>query len=139
MPVNDLAREDVVTAASDTPISELASKMEESGVGSVVITSGKKPVGIVTDRDLALRALKDGQDPFEMVAEDVMSTELHTISPDTGFYEAADIMAEHGVRRLIVSHDDTLDGIIAIDDLTELFADEQEQLADVIRAQRPAY
>jgi CBS domain-containing protein len=48
-------------------------------------------------------------------------------------------MAEHGVRRLPVCDDETLAGIITADDLTELLADEQQHLADLVRAQRPDY
>ncbi len=55
-------------------------------------------------------------------------------------HQAAELMCEHGVRRLpVCDADDELVGIITADDLTELLADEQQQLADVIRAQRPPY
>ncbi|UWG48419.1 CBS domain [Halanaeroarchaeum sp. HSR-CO] len=139
MPIEDLARSEVVTADPGTSVTELANSMESKDVGSIVITEGDEPVGIVTDRDLALRVVGADVDPGTQTAEDVMTTELTSIGSEAGFYEAADLMAESGIRRLPVCEGDVLVGIITADDLTELLADEQQQLANVIRAQRPEY
>jgi CBS domain-containing protein len=139
MPIEDLARSDAVTAAPDTPVAELAAIMNEEHVGSVVITEDETPVGIVTDRDLTVRVLGEGVDPTDLTAEDVMTSDLHTAEPDAGFYEAVTRMADRGIRRLPVCEGDTLVGIITADDVTELLADEQQHLGDVIRAQRPEY
>jgi len=139
MPINDLARSDTVTAGPETPVVELAATMDEESVGSVVITTDGAPVGIVTDRDLTVRVLGAETAPATLTAADVMTTELCTIESAAGFYEATSLMAEHGVRRLPVCEGETLVGIITADDLTELLADEQQQLGDVVRAQRPEY
>jgi CBS domain-containing protein len=139
MPIEDLARSDVTTAEPDTPVADLAATMAESNVGSVVITDGETPVGIVTDRDLSLRVLGEERDPTGLTVAEVMSEDLHTADPDDGFYEATAMMAENGVRRLPVSDGDRLVGIITADDIAELLADEQQQFADVLRAQRPEY
>jgi len=128
-----------VTADADTPVHDLASTMDERNVGSIVVTRGDDPVGIVTDRDLAIRVLAGGADPASATAEDVMSGDLCTIGRGEGFYRATELMSEHGVRRLPVIHDGELVGIVTADDLTELLADEQEQVAEIIRAQRPPY
>lgn len=139
MPIDDLARSDVVTADRETAIADLAATMDDADVGCVVITDGETPVGIVTDRDLTVRVLATGDDPDELTAEDVMSEDLLTIERTAGFYEAADLMSDNGIRRLPVSDDDALVGIITADDLTELLADEEQKLAEIIRAQRPEY
>ena len=139
MPIEDLARSDVVTASPDDSVDHLAATMDEEGVGSVVITNGDTPVGIVTDRDLAIRVLAEGLDTESLTAADVMSEGLATIERGAGFYQATNLMSEHGVRRLPVCEGDTLVGIITSDDITELIADEEQQLADIIRAQRPPY
>jgi CBS domain-containing protein len=139
MPINDLARTDVVTAGPETTVAELAATMDEENVGSIVITDEAAPVGIVTDRDLAVRVLGEQADPAERTAEDVMSSDLCTASRDTGFYEAATLMAENGIRRLPIREDDRLMGIVTSDDLHEMLADEQQQFAEIIRAQRPRY
>ncbi|WP_247008098.1 CBS domain-containing protein [Halorientalis litorea] len=126
MPIDDLARSDVVTASPETPVTDLAVTMAEENVGSVVITNGDTPVGIVTDRDLTVRTLADGADPTAQTASDVMSSDLCTAERDAGFYAATSSMAEHGVRRLPVCENETLVGIITSDDLMELLADEQQ-------------
>lgn len=139
MPIEDLARSDTVTAAPDTPVADLAATMNEENVGSVVITNDESPVGIVTDRDLAVRVLGEGRAPSDQTAEDVMTEDLHTVDTAAGFYEATNLMADHGIRRLPVSEGDTLVGIITADDVAELLADEHQQLGDILRAQRPEY
>ncbi|MFB6185590.1 MAG: CBS domain-containing protein [Halobacteriaceae archaeon] len=139
MPIDDLARSDTVTASPDTPVTELAGTMDEENVGSIVITNDETPVGIVTDRDLTVRVLGEERDPADQTAEDVMTDDLRTVEPDAGFYRAASLMADQGIRRLPVCEDDTLVGIITADDITELLADEQQQLGDIIRSQRPEY
>lgn len=140
MPIENLARSDVVTAQEDEPVQELATRMDDSHVGSVVITDGDEPTGIVTDRDLATRVIGDGMDPTETTAGDVMSDDLTTVDHTAGFYRATELMSEHGIRRLPVCNDsDELIGIITADDLNELLADEHMQLSDVIQAQRPEY
>ena len=139
MPIEDLARGDAVTADPETPVTELATIMYEENVGSVMITTDETPVGIVTDRDLTIRVLGEQIAPTEQTAEDVMTTDLYTAEPGDGFYEAANLMADHGIRRLPICEGDRLVGIITADDITELLADEQQHLGDTIRAQRPAY
>ncbi len=139
MPIQDLARSDTVTAAPETPVTELAATMAAESVGSIVITTDETPVGIVTDRDLTVRVLGEDIDPADQTAEDVLTDDLCTAESDTGFYEAASLMAEHGIRRLPVCEGDTLVGIITADDITELLADEQQHLGDIIRGQRPEY
>ncbi|QLD91238.1 CBS domain-containing protein [Natronomonas salina] len=140
MPIQELARDDVVSASTDATVRELARTMDHRSVGSVVITDGDEPMGIVTDRDLTTRVLTEADDPDGWTATDVMSTNLWTLEPDAGFYEAARLMADNGIRRLPVCTDDgSLEGIITADDLTELLADESQHLAAVIRAQRPEY
>ena len=139
MPVDDLARSDVVTADPETPVAQLAATMAEEAVGSIVITEDDSPVGIVTDRDLTVRALAEGADPDGQTAAEVMTEEVQTIDRGSGFYQVTDLMSDEGIRRLPVCDGDDLVGIITADDLTELLADEQQHLAAVIRAQRPAY
>ena len=139
MPIEDLARREVVTASADTAVTDLASTMKEHSVGSVVITEEVTPTGIVTDRDLTVRVLAEEADPEGLTAADVMTDDLCTIEEGSGFYTACELMNRHGVRRLPVCDDGELVGIITGDDFTELLADEHQQFAEVIRAQRPPY
>lgn len=139
MPLRDLARTDVITAGPETTVPELARLMRDESIGSVVITTDEKPIGIVTDRDLTTRVLAEETATPDR-AEGVMSTDLCAVEPDAGFYEAAEMMSEYGIRRLpVCTEEDELVGIITADDMTELLAEETELLASVIKAQRPAY
>jgi len=106
MPIKNLARSDVVTAASDESIHELAETMRDEDIGSVIIVDGDSPVGIVTDRDLTMQVLAERADPDEISAEDVMSGDVQTIAHDAGFYEAAELMSENSIRRLPVTGSD---------------------------------
>jgi signal-transduction protein with cAMP-binding, CBS, and nucleotidyltransferase domain len=139
MPVDDLARGDVVTADTDTPVEELASTMADESVGSVVVTDGDDPVGIVTDRDLTVRVLAGDHDPEESVAADVMTEKLETVDASAGFYDVATLMSDTGIRRVPVVENGDLVGIITLDDVTELLGDEQHHVAEIVRAQRPPY
>ncbi|MEA1931008.1 MAG: CBS domain-containing protein [Euryarchaeota archaeon] len=140
MPVDDLARSDVVTATEETPVSELGQTMADETVGSVVIVDDETPVGIVTDRDLALRCVAEESEMSDKTAENVMTEDLETIDRTAGFYEAVDRMSDNGIRRLPVTDDSgELVGILTSDDLTTLLADEQQGLSKVIEAQRAPY
>jgi len=83
MPIQDLARSDVITATKETAVAELAQTMADETVGSVVVVDDETPVGIVTDRDLALRCVAD--ETADKTADNVMSEDLKTIEPDAGF------------------------------------------------------
>ena len=140
MALKHLARSDVVTADGDRSVGELASMMDDHHVGCIVVIDGDEPVGIVTDRDLATRVIGAGRDPSSLTAADVMTDDPVTIGENDGFYQATELMGDHGVRRLPVTDDDGgLAGIITADDLQELLADEHAHLAGVIQAQRPPY
>jgi len=140
MPVEDLARSDVVTATEETAVSEIAQQMADETVGSVVIVDDQTPVGIVTDRDLALRCVAEESEIGDQTAGNVMSENLETIQQDAGFFEAVDQMSESGIRRLPVTDGSgDLVGILTTDDLTTLLADEEQGLSKVIEAQRPPY
>lgn len=114
--------------------------MADETVGSVVIVDDNTPVGIVTDRDLALRCVAEESDIGDQTAGNVMSENIETIQQDAGFFEAVDLMSESGIRRLPVTDEGgDLVGILTTDDLTTLLADEEQGLSNVIEAQRPPY
>lgn len=149
MPIKDLARNDPVTASPDASLEELATAMRDEQVGSVVVAEDGKPVGIVTDRDLALRTYateettgqtaSDGGTPQLETAADVMTPDPFCVDCEAGVAELTEAMSENGVRRIPVTEDDELTGIITLDDLSRLLSDEQANLASVIEAESPAY
>jgi CBS domain-containing protein len=107
----------VVTAALDSDVLKVAQLMRDRNVGSVVVCDpGGQPVGMVTDRDLAIRALADDNPTSQPVSEHV-SRPLVTGEPDTDLEEAAALMVQHRIRRLPVVDEGGLVGIVTLDDI----------------------
>ena len=116
MRIRDVMTESVVTATPDTSVREVAETMRERNVGSVVLVEDGRPVGFVTDRDLAVSVLADARDPSDRAC-DHASAPVVTAGPDLDITEAAELMVEHGIRRLPVLEGGELIGIITLDDL----------------------
>jgi CBS domain-containing protein len=112
----------VVTAAPERTVREIAELMRERNVGSVVLVEGGRPVGFVTDRDLALSIIADGRD-FGDHVRDHASTPVILAEPQMNLEEAAELMVRHGVRRLVVVDGDRLSGIVTLDDLVSRTGD----------------
>lgn len=139
MTIQAVAREDVFTVAPDTTVVDIADLMAREQVGSTVVVDGDHPIGIVTDRDLALDVIGVGADPAEKTARDVMHADLFTVEADTGVFEAINEMCEAGVRRVPIVDGDVLVGIVTMDDLLVLLAGELTNLASIIQSESPPY
>lgn len=137
MTIERFIRRDVVTASMDATAAGLARLMKAEAVGSVVVVSGEKPVGIVTDRDLVLYVMAAGLAPEEVPGRDVMSEELFTVDTDADVFAVAGKMNDAGVRRVPVVEDGTLVGIVTLDDLVVVLANELGNLAGVIEGEMP--
>jgi CBS domain-containing protein len=94
---------------------EVAVKMKELNVGAIPIVDQDKLVGMITDRDIAVRGVAE-KNPGSTKVEDIMSDKLITISPDSTSQEAAKLMAEHQIRRLPVVEEGKLIGIVSLGD-----------------------
>jgi CBS domain-containing protein len=115
--IRDVMTESVVTAAPDATVREVAKTMRERNVGSVVVVDVEgRAVGFLTDRDLAVSVLADGRDGSDAAA-DFASSPVVFGAPDMDVSEAADLMVEHGIRRLPVLAGEALIGIVTLDDL----------------------
>jgi CBS domain-containing protein len=140
MPVEDVARTNVMTAHRDQSAGNLATVMKEENVGSVIIEDDGRPVGIVTDRDLVVDVLEPRSDPSEVTAADLMTETLVTVALDEGLFGTIELMNEHSVRRLpVVGPDGGIAGIVTLDDLVVVLTDELDSLAGVIEAESPPY
>ena len=122
MLIREVMTEEVVTAAPERTVREIAELMRERNVGSVVLVDSERPVGFVTDRDLALSVIADGRDFGDHVA-DHASSPVITAQPSMEVEEAAELMVRHGVRRLVVVDGDRLTGIVTLDDLSSRTGD----------------
>lgn len=138
MPVENIMS-DVVTAERGSSIKELAETMESEGIGDVVIAEDDRPVGIVTDRDVALAVAKH-DDLGGIDADHLMTEDPVTIDRDAEAIELPKAMAEGKVRRIpVVDDDGNLAGIATLDDVVATIGEEMEDVATVIEAQSPGY
>jgi len=136
MKIRDIMTADVATATPDTTLEEIATIMKRDDVGSVPIVEDKELYGIITDRDIVLRCIAEGQHPGEVRAEDILTEDLHTVEPDDDVEEAAELMSRHQVRRLPVVEDGRLVGMIAIGDIAVKEGDDRrsgDTLQDISR------
>jgi CBS domain-containing protein len=120
----------------DTPVSEAAQLMEEEDVGSLPVLDGEELVGMVTDRDIVIRAVAKGKDPRGMPVRDVATREVVTVNADDSLGDALDLMAAHQVRRLpVVSEDRQLVGVLSQADAAIHAKEKQvgEMLEDISR------
>jgi CBS domain-containing protein len=106
------------TLKLDATLVDAAKIMRDEDTGVVPITDGDSLMGLITDRDIAIRAVAEGKDPTSMKVRDCASKELVTIDPQQSLDEALRLMAKHQVRRLpVVEDDNRLIGIVAQADI----------------------
>lgn len=139
MSINQLVQSTVVTADRNTPIADVAATMATENVGSVIIVEEDRPVGLVTDRAIAL-SLADQASVEGRRASDVMTDDLVMVGPDTGVFDLVRTMSEEGIRRVPVVNDEgSLEGIVTLDDVLSMLAEELAFLADVVESQSPRF
>jgi CBS domain-containing protein len=113
----EAARKSPATVACDHTITEAAETMDRRAVGAlVVVESDGRPVGIVTDRDLVVRAVARRLSPDARV-DSVMSTDLVTLAPDADLRDALKIFEDRAIRRLPLVAGEQLVGMLTMDDL----------------------
>ena len=137
MKIGEICKRHVITTTKDSTAHELAYLMAKDHVGSVVIVekqaAGMCPIGIVTDRDLALKVIANKLDPNICTAENLMNEELITGYLSSGVTETMRHMRRNGIRRLpVVDHNQVLAGIITIDDLIDVVMSELSELSETI-------
>jgi len=141
MNVSEICNRTVVVAKRDLVLSEAAYLMREHHVGSLVIVDetnkGSVPVGIVTDRDIVVAVVAEGVDPRKVTVGDVMRPELVAVKEDVSVFEALRLMRGRGIRRVpVLAADGSLAGIVTVDDLLEIVAEELNQLVRAIATEQ---
>lgn len=134
MSAGEYCNREVIVVSKSEPLSEAISLMRSHHVGDVIVVettaAGAIPVGILTDRDIVLEILAEDVDPNAVSISDVMSYELVTVSADTKLIDTIKLMRDKGVRRIpVVNQQGVLEGLLSVDDLLELLA---EQLTDIV-------
>jgi CBS domain-containing protein len=141
MRLTEVMTQGVITAETSDALHRVGELMRDRNVGSVVVCDGGRPVGVITDRDLALAVAADGVDVDEE-AGDYASRPLVTGHVDMEIEEAVALMVQHRIRRLPVTKDDDLAGIVTIDDLAVRAGDlhqAQQITAEVAKAALPEF
>ena len=125
----------VVTAAPIETVLAVAQRMAENDVGAVVIVSEtNEPIGIVTDRDIVTRAVARELAPQHTPVSVVMTRALRTVDESLPIEQALGTMASAQVRRLVVTGErGQLRGVVSIDDVLELMAEESESVRRALR------
>ncbi len=136
MKINDIMTPGVDLVLTDTTLVEIAQKMRSDDVGAIPVGENDRLVGMVTDRDIVIRAVADQRDPASVTARDVMTGDMIWCYDDADVDEAAGAMRRNGVRRIpVVNHDKRLVGMISIGDITrastELAGDTLRELSAV--------
>ena len=138
MNLMQICTDEVVTVRHGTTIIEAARTMRDKHVGTVIVMSDMqptRPAGILTDRDIVIRAVAFAGQKTLLTVEQAMSPALVVAPASTDVHEALRVMREKGVRRLVVTGTDgELKGIVSFDDLVMLFAEEFTDMAKSIAA-----
>ena len=112
--VKDVMTERPRSVTPDTSLDQVAELMESEDVGVIPVVEGDRLLGVVTDRDIVIRAVARRKDPRGMPAREVASQDLVTVEPETKLDDALRLMARYQVRRLPVVEDgDRLVGVVA--------------------------
>lgn len=140
MPIEELCERKVLTATPETSVYLAAKLMKENNIGNVVVVDNKtgsvKPIGIITDRDIATKIVADNVDPTKVCVNDMMTGSLFSLNKNQGVSEALKMMSEKGVRRVPVVDDaGNIVGILTVDDFFMLIAHEVAHIAKLISKQ----
>ena len=115
MKIKDIMSRDIVTCTPTDLISEIAQSMRALDIGCMPVVDGPRIIGMITDRDIVTRSVaEDGQ----RFVKDVMTQDVISVGPEASSEEAAEIMAQHRIRRLPVIKNDSLVGFVALADLS---------------------
>ena len=117
MKAKDIMSRPIITEDEDAAVAKIAGDMEELGIGSVVITKEGKPVGIITERDIALKVLLKDRRANEVKAKEIMASPIVTIEAEASVDEACKLAAKKRIKRLPVVENGVPIGIVSIRDI----------------------
>lgn len=139
MSVGRICIREVDTADVTETVQEAAERMCARNVGTLIVLNPEhQPLGIVTDRDLAIRVVARGKDPFTTTVGEIMTLFPRTVHEETAIEDAIPIMRVGPFRRLpVVDHEGKLVGLLSMDDVLELLAEEFREIGQLLRAERP--
>ncbi|WP_175410968.1 CBS domain-containing protein [Streptomyces sp. TRM64462] len=131
--VREVMTAGVAAVRPDASLVEAAQLMRAQDIGDVLVADGDLLVGVVTDRDITLRAVAEGADPLTVNAQTVCTPDPVCVAPDDEVSTAVELMRRHAVRRLPVVEDGRPLGVVSLGDLA-ISEDPDSALADISRA-----
>jgi CBS domain-containing protein len=131
--VQEIMTRDPRTVDASATLRDAARVMSDSDIGDVVVTDGGKVTGIVTDRDIVVRAVAEGRDPDNTPVSDVATTGVETLEPEASVDDALSRMREKDIRRLPVARNGEPIGIVSLGDLA-VEREPDSTLADISAA-----
>jgi len=124
MKISEMMTQETVLMSPDTTVRKACEIMRDSDIGFIPVTDGEKILGVVTDRDMATRAIANGQNPDVTAVGEIMTQDIVFIFEDQDELDAARLMQVKQIRRLIVlNHDKRLVGILSLSDLSSHVGD----------------
>ena len=141
MAVGEICNREVVITEKTVSVVDAARLMRTHHVGDLVVVEDKggrkHPAGIVTDRDIVVEVVAAGVNPDALKVSDIMGPEVATVRESEGLFEALRYMRDKGVRRMpVVDREGGLVGILTLDDLLSLLAEEMTELAKLVSRER---
>ncbi len=119
MLVKDVMTGKAIWVSPETVVRDVASKMRELEIGSLPVSENDKLIGMITDRDIALRCCADGFDPETTTAREVMSKGVTWCFDDQEIGDAAHVMEQKHIRRLpVLNRSDKMVGFLSVDDIS---------------------
>ena len=117
MKVKDIMTENPACCTADTNLQDVAKMMLDNDCGAIPVVEDnnhKRPIGVVTDRDITIRTVAKGENPLNMTAKSVMTKNVFTVTPDTAIDDCVNLMQKHAVRRVpVVDEDGNCIGMVA--------------------------
>lgn len=128
---SEIMTRDVRTASREMSLGDVAAMMREGDMGAVPVVDGGKLVGIVTDRDIVVRAVAEGKDPSTSISE-AMTSEVFSVKAEDFVFEAIRLMGDKQIRRIpVVTEAGELAGIISMADIA-LEIEDQREIAEAL-------
>lgn len=141
MKIKEIMTQNVASLTPDDTVEHAAQLMKEYDIGSIPVCSNEKIIGIVTDRDITLRAVAEGEDTAKAKVRAIMTSNPAVGKPDMDIHEAARIMSERQIRRLPVVENNNIIGIVSLGDIAvepKLEDDAEKTLTDISEPSTPS-
>ncbi|MBI6873508.1 CBS domain-containing protein [Clostridium aciditolerans] len=142
MKVKDIMTGAVVSLNSTDSVERAAELMKEHNIGAVPVCEGDKVIGIITDRDIALRSVAAGEDSKSQSVREIMSSNPVTGTPDMDIQDASRVMSERQIRRLPIVDSENLVGMVSLGDIAvspKLNEEAEQALSSISEPSTPEF